>query len=155
MKYCFLRTIVLTFDSLLGLDALYDPPRLMTSESQLDGPNGPSKAPKTTTKDAQPQVSATQTTASLTAAPDRLVTPTLDGPQASTALMETQTFALTTPSSLSGEGSTSLPDATEDSSSASVEDGANGTGTSGAGEIAVSLQVYGIVVLSLVLGFAV
>ena len=53
--------MVLTFQSLLGLDALYDPPRLMVSEATLDAPSA------TTTPDAEPQQGAS--TAHTTPAP--------------------------------------------------------------------------------------
>lgn len=53
--------MVLTSHSLLGLDALYDPPRLMVSEATLDVPSA------TTTPDAEPQQGAS--TAHTTPAP--------------------------------------------------------------------------------------
>lgn len=63
-----MRAIDPVFEScLLGLDGLYDPPRIMTSESALDGPDG-SPPP---TSSPEPASSVAQSTAKPTAAPER------------------------------------------------------------------------------------
>jgi len=63
-----LRSTLLTLCSLLALDALYDPPRLLVPEATLDVPSA------TTTSDAEPQQGASTafTTPAPTAASDML-----------------------------------------------------------------------------------
>jgi hypothetical protein len=87
---------MLTPHSLLGLDALYDPPRLMSSEATLDVPSA------TTTSNAEPQqgVSTAHATASPTAAPD-MATGHPDGSSDSALLGSEQ--------ATSHEGDTSAP----------------------------------------------
>lgn len=87
----------LTFHSLLGLDGLYDPPRLMTSEATLDVPSPSS------TRSAEPQQSvvAAHNPASPTAHPSSDSSQSQDPSTRSmnnpTAAMESQTPQLTTP----------------------------------------------------------
>ena len=70
--------------SLLGLDALYDPPRLMVSEATLDVPSA------TTTPDAEPQqgASTAHTTPAPTAASDMLPEPSQGSPDSHSAATE-------------------------------------------------------------------
>lgn len=87
----------LTCHSLLGLDGLYDPPRLMTSEATLDLPSPAS------TSSAAPQQAATaaQNAASPTVDPSSdLSDSQVEGTSSSkgpTAAMESQAPELTTP----------------------------------------------------------
>jgi len=108
-------TSILTSYSLLGLDALYDPPRLMTSQSSLDMPSAtanPSAEPQqgASTKDTLATPTAASQTldgADETINPsDAIVKPSEShnnpspDPESSnthTAFMETQTPHLTTP----------------------------------------------------------
>jgi hypothetical protein len=75
------QVLILTPDSLLGLDALYDPPRLMVSEATLDVPSA------TITPDAEPQqgVSTAHTTPAPTAASDTLPEPSQESPDSHSA----------------------------------------------------------------------
>lgn len=136
--------------SLLGLDGLYDPPRLMTSASSLDVPY----ASSTPTSDAQPQLSPSQTTASPTVAPDGLDLPGFPGSRVSTALAETRTLEMTTPS-ISGDTPSTTSDGASAQSSASVTDDTNATGSSGASGTIVSSHLCSLLALCLMLWFAV
>lgn len=75
---------ILTSHSLLGLDALYDPPRLMVSEATLDGPSA------TTKPNAEPQqgASTVHTTATPTAASDMVTSNSLGSSDSSSSATE-------------------------------------------------------------------
>lgn len=141
---------MLTNNSLLGLDGLYDPPRLMTSASSLDVPY----ASSTPTSDAQPQLSPSQTTVSPTVAPDGLDLPGFPGSRVSTALAETKTLEMTTPSG-SGETPSTTPDGASVQSSTSVTDDTGATGSSGASGTIVSSHLCSLLALCLMLWLAV
>lgn len=129
-------------DCLLGLDALYDPPRLMVSEATLDGPSA------TTSANAEPQQGASiaHTTASPTAASEVVSVSGLDLPGSSpaaseqagqpdvststthTAMMESQTPQMTSASSVNGDSSANA--ATTDARNGREGDAPTSTSTS-------------------------
>jgi hypothetical protein len=162
---------MLTLNSLLGLDALYDPPRLMSSEATLDVPSA------TTTSDAEPQQGASiaHVTASPTAAPDMATNHTdglsdsspagseqatsheVDSAGAHTAMMESQAPQLvadtqsdtapTTDGTSPSESNAASKGASDRSESVTATSASNGAG------LVFTLDPYATVPLALVLGY--
>ncbi|KAM0717054.1 hypothetical protein Q7P37_006906 [Cladosporium fusiforme] len=138
-------------ECLLGLDGLYDPPRLMVSETKLDVPGQTTK----TSADAQPQGSPTQTTASPTAASDVIDTPSGQNQHASTAMQESQPFGTKTSPPNPGGNPDSTPESTQASDSSAESDNPSAAGSSGASENIVYSRLHSLIVFCLGLAFVV
>jgi hypothetical protein len=65
--------------SLLGLDALYDPPRMMVSEATLDGPFGPTQGSAEPQQGVSPAYATARPTALMESQTPESATPTLSG----------------------------------------------------------------------------